>query len=100
MIYINFFFTENLLKRQSNENDELLNKQLSAPLQYLLSMPISQNGKVSSIIPVINKKLGFPSSTELECYHVPLNNQLQKLSYDSNLIDYGIGNKAKIFFLN
>lgn len=103
MIYINFFFTENLLKGQAfKEDNELLKKQLAAPLQYFQSLNISKDATISSIIPVINEQLGFPQSTELECFHVPLNKKLQKLNPDSTiqfiLNEYGIGNGSILIF--
>lgn len=98
MIYINFFFSGNLLKRQAIDDDNLLKKQLAAPLQYLTSLPVLQNAAISSIIPLVNKNLGFNESAKLDCYQVPLNNNLQKLSDDSNLKEYGIGNGSILIF--
>ncbi|KAK8883544.1 hypothetical protein M9Y10_042638 [Tritrichomonas musculus] len=98
MIYINFFFSGNLLKRQAIDDDNLLKKQLAAPLQYLTSLSVLQNAAISSIIPLVNKNLGFNESAKLDCYQVPLNNNLQKLSDDSNLKEYGIGNGSILIF--
>lgn len=97
MFYIKFFFSEDLLKRQ-NIDENLLQKELQSPLQYIFSIPANRNSTVSSLVPIINEKLGFPKDTKLDAYQETLDIRVNKLSSDTNFLNKSIGNGSILIF--
>lgn len=98
MIYVDFFFSQSLLDKQELEDDTILKKQKSAPLQYLSSFALPNNAKISSVVPSIIKKLGFSKDAKFNSYLGMSNGTIRQISINGKFNDNEYGNGLILIF--
>ena len=109
MVYIKFFFSENLLRHQKLNkvdddddddvvDDDLLKKQLQVPLQYLRSVTVKANDKVNCLVPLINKEIGLLDDTKLDAFQFELSGNVKKISLDRSFISNDVSNGSILAF--
>ena len=99
IVYIKFFFSEKLLRlQQLDESDNLLEKQLQVPLQYLNSVTVNAGDNVECLVSEINKEIGLADGTKLDAYQFEMSGNVKKISLNKSFLSNHISNSSILAF--